>query len=76
MAARTAWSSPIEHSTSSDLVNEGDVRFRFDEGALSARHPGETVEVALQVEGAAPKDAAIEVRGLNCPTVRAPLAAH
>lgn len=57
-----------------DLVNEGETRFLFDEGALSALHPGETVNIALKVEGHLPADAAVEVRGLNCPVVRSAVA--
>jgi beta-mannosidase len=57
-----------------DLVNEGEARFFFDEGALSALHPGETVTVTLRVEGHLPADAAVEVRSLNCPTTRCAVA--
>ena len=57
-----------------DLVNEGEARFLFDEGAISALHPGETVRVALKIEGSLPADAAVEVRGLNCRVVRSAVA--
>ncbi|MEZ5278445.1 MAG: hypothetical protein R3F07_18830 [Opitutaceae bacterium] len=56
-----------------DLVNEGEARFVFDEGAFSALHPGETVGVSLKVEGVLPADAAIEIRALNCTTLRVPI---
>jgi hypothetical protein len=56
-----------------DLVNEGDARFVFDEGAHSALHPGQSVTVTLRIEGALPADAAVEVRMLNGPAVRCPV---
>lgn len=53
-----------------DLVNEGTARFLFDEGALSAIHPGESVSITLRVDGVLPAEAAVEARGLNCPSIR------
>lgn len=53
-----------------DLVDEGDVRFLFDEGAFSGLRPGESVHASLQVEGRLPAGAAVLARGLNCPVTR------
>jgi hypothetical protein len=53
-----------------DLENEGAARFSFDEGALAAILPGETVRVGLRIEGNLPDPATLVVRGLNLETVR------
>jgi hypothetical protein len=48
-----------------DLIHEGEARFTFNEGAISALHPGESVELTLQIEGAPSADASIKVSCLN-----------
>lgn len=48
-----------------DLVDEGDVRFAFEEGAISALLPGEELTIPVEIEGAIAPTAQVRVRGLN-----------
>jgi beta-mannosidase len=56
-----------------DLEKAGPARFTFDEGALSALHPGESETIHLQLDGRLPPDATLCVRSLNGDPLRVPL---
>jgi hypothetical protein len=56
-----------------DLAPAGDTRFTFDQGALSALHPGETETIHLELDGPLSSEATLTVRCLNGDPLQLPL---